>query len=228
MPGYRFKAADAAGKVTEGVLQASGPGAVVEQLHARGLIPIRVEEAGATGRGGRTTTLAGLKSRRVSRDQLVVVTRELATLLQAGLPLYRALDILISMAETPAVAQSLGRVREGLKGGASLADALAEQKDVFSHFYVNLVRAGEAGGALETVLQRLADHLERGKEMRDSLLSALIYPAILVLVAVVSIFILLGYVVPQFTELFEGVGQVLPLPTGSRSRPGNSSRTTVG
>ena len=109
--------------------------------------------------------------------------------------------------------QLLEEVRERVKGGDTLADAMEMQEGVFSRFYLNLLRAGEAGGALEVVLERLAEHMEQSREMRDTLLSALIYPAILIFVAVVSIFILLGYVVPQFTELFEGVDQVLPLPT---------------
>ena len=107
----------------------------------------------------------------------------------------------------------LGDVRERVKAGATLADAMEAQESVFSRFYISLLRAGESGGALEVVLERLADHMESAKETRSSLTSALIYPAILVVVAVVSILILLGYVVPQFTQMFDGMGQALPLST---------------
>jgi general secretion pathway protein F len=134
-------------------------------------------------------------------------------LLHAGLPLDRALSILISLSEGSALQELLDNVRERVKEGATLADAVEEQGPAFSRFYVNLLRAGESGGALEVVLERLANHMERSKEVRDTLISALVYPAILVVVAFLSIFLLLGYVVPQFAQMFDGVGQVLPLST---------------
>jgi general secretion pathway protein F len=132
---------------------------------------------------------------------------------QAGLPLDRALSILISLADNEPLAEMLGAIRDRVKEGGTLADAMEEQGPVFSHFYISLLRAGESGGALEIVLERLADHLENAKEMRNALTSALIYPAILVVVAIVSIFILLGYVVPQFTQMFDGMGEALPVST---------------
>ncbi|MGB5536724.1 MAG: type II secretion system F family protein, partial [Thiogranum sp.] len=111
------------------------------------------------------------------------------------------------------ISELLVNVRKEVNGGATLADAIESQGGAFNRFYINLLRAGEAGGALEVVLERLAEHMQQSKEVHDAMVSAMIYPAILIVVAVSSIFILLGYVVPQFTELFEDVGQVLPLPT---------------
>jgi general secretion pathway protein F len=134
-------------------------------------------------------------------------------LLRAGLPLDRALSILTTLEDGSSLGELLGNIRTRVKQGSTLADAVEEQGSVFSRFYVNLLRAGESGGALEVVLERLAEYMENNKEVRDALTSAMIYPAILVFVALSSIFILLGYVVPQFTEMFEGVGQVLPLST---------------
>jgi len=134
-------------------------------------------------------------------------------LLQAGLPLDRALAILISLAESDPMKELLGNIRDRVKEGATLADAMEEQGSAFSRFYISLLRAGESGGALEVVMQRLADYMESAKEMRSTLTSALIYPAILVVVALLSIFILLGYVVPQFTQMFDGMGEALPLST---------------
>jgi general secretion pathway protein F len=210
MATFQYKAATADGAVVDGVLSGSSRDHVVEQLQALGHIPIRVDESVGLGKITRTWRF---RRQRVTEQQIADSTRDLSTLLRAGLPLDRALSILISLADTSPLAELFGDVRGRVKQGAAFAEAVEEQGPIFSRFYVNLLRAGESGGALELVLERLADHMESHKEMRDALTSALIYPAILVFVAVVSIFILLGYVVPQFTEMFEGVGQVLPLST---------------
>ena len=211
MPVFQYKAASIDGEVFNGTLSGSSREQVVAQLQSLGQIPIQVHESVQPERKSRSPRLR--RSRRITEQQISNSTRELATLLRAGLPLDRALTILASMAEGERMKQLLEEVREQVKGGATLADAMRDQEGVFSRFYLNLLRAGESGGALEVVLERLAEHMEQSREVRDTLLSALIYPAILIFVAVVSIFILLGYVVPQFTELFEGVDQVLPLPT---------------
>ena len=210
MPGFQYKAVRADGEVVQGTLEGSDRKQVVEQLHALGQTPIRIDEAALPASGGRKRR--GRK-RRLSEEQIANATRELSTLLRAGLPLDRALGVLISLAEGEPIAELLVNVRKEVNGGATLADAIESQGGAFNRFYINLLRAGEAGGALEVVLERLAEHMQQSKEVHDAMVSAMIYPAILIVVAVSSIFILLGYVVPQFTELFEDVGQVLPLPT---------------
>src|SRR6185436_6424975 len=149
----------------------------------------------------------------VTRDQLLSMTRELATLLQAGLPLDRALEILISLATSPPPMVLLQQIRDDVRGGKSLSQALDTRRDVFSRFYINIVRAGEAGGALGVVLTRLADTMERNKELRESVKSALIYPCILIGVAVLSVMVLLIWVVPQFEQTFAQAGKALPLAT---------------
>jgi len=211
VPGFQYKAVSADGEVVQGTLECSDRKQVVEQLHALGQTPIRIDETAVVpARSGRKRR--GRK-RRLNEEQIANATRELSTLLRAGLPLDRALGVLISLAEGEPIAELLVNVRKEVNGGASLADAIESQGGAFNRFYINLLRAGEAGGALEVVLERLAEHMQQSKEVRDAMVSALIYPAILIVVAVSSIFILLGYVVPQFTELFEDVGQVLPLST---------------
>ncbi|MCU7945410.1 MAG: type II secretion system F family protein, partial [Candidatus Thiodiazotropha sp. (ex Cardiolucina cf. quadrata)] len=115
--------------------------------------------------------------------------------------------------ESSLFGQHLTSIRDSLKSGNSFADALGKESGLFSNFYVQMVRAGESGGALESVLARLSMHLERSKEVRSSLISALIYPAILLFVAITSILILLTYVIPQFSELFSDMGEALPLST---------------
>jgi general secretion pathway protein F len=141
------------------------------------------------------------------------LTRELATLLRAGLPLDRALELLIGLADAPPVAAMLQQIRDDVRGGKALSQALDARRDVFSRFYVNIVRAGEAGGALGVVLTRLAETMERNKELRESVKSALIYPVILICVAMLSVMVLLVWVVPQFEQTFHQAGKALPLPT---------------
>jgi len=215
MPVFQYKAASIDGEVFNGTLSGSSREQVVAQLQALGQIPIQVNESTQPESKSRSRSpiRLGRRTRRITDQHISNATRELATLLHAGLPLDRALSILATLSEGERMKQLLEEIREQVKGGATLADAMQAQEGVFSRFYLNLLRAGEAGGALEIVLERLAEHMEQSREVQDTLLSALIYPAILIFVAVISIFILLGYVVPQFTELFEGVGQVLPLPT---------------
>lgn len=211
MPGFQYKAVSADGEVVQGTLEGSDRQQVVEQLHALGQTPIRIDETAVVPARSRRKRRG--RKRRLNEEQIANATRELSTLLRAGLPLDRALGVLISLSEGEPISELLVNVRKEVNGGASLADAIESQGSAFNRFYINLLRAGEAGGALEVVLERLAEHMQQSKEVRDAMVSALIYPAILIVVAVSSIFILLGYVVPQFTELFEDVGQVLPLPT---------------
>jgi len=210
MATFQYKAATVDGDIVTGVLSGSSRGQVIEQLQASGHVPIRVDKSAQRAKPRRQWQL---RKPRVTEEQLGVATRELSTLLNAGLPLDRALAIMISLAEGKPLAELLENVRDRVKQGATLADAMEAQENAFSRFYLSLLRAGETGGALEVVLNRLADHMEQSKELRGALTSALIYPAILVVVAIVSILVLLGYVVPQFTQMFEGVDQVLPLST---------------
>ncbi|TMG80478.1 MAG: type II secretion system F family protein [Betaproteobacteria bacterium] len=213
---YSYRAVNAAGDVAAGELDAANESEILERLRDRGLMPMQVVAAvgerapGAQKSAQRRSRFA---SRRVTRDNVLAFTRELATLLGAGLPLDRALEILIGLAISAPVAALLQSIRDSVRGGKSLSQSLDMHRDVFSRFYVNIVRAGEAGGALGAVLTRLAETMERNKELRDSVLSALIYPTILILVAVASIMVLLVYVVPTFQQTFAQAGKALPLPT---------------
>ena len=213
---YRYKAVNTAGDVAAGELDAANEAEIVDRLRDQGLMPMQVVAA-AGDRVGAAQRPAERRrwfaSRRVTRDHLLAFTRELATLLRAGLPLDRALEILINLAGAPPVARLLQTVRDSVRGGKSLSHALDMHREVFSRFYVNIVRAGEAGGALGAVLTRLADTMERNKDLRESVKSALIYPTILICVAVASVMILLVFVVPQFQQTFAQAGKALPLPT---------------
>ncbi|HKW81857.1 MAG TPA: type II secretion system F family protein [Casimicrobiaceae bacterium] len=212
---YKYRAVDAAGDVAAGELDAANESEIVDRLRDQGLMPMRVEASagGRTGTAPATARRRWFTPRRVTRDNLLAITRELATLLRAGLPLDRALEVLIGLAPTPPVATLLQTIRDDVRGGKSLSQALDLHRTVFNRFYVNIVRAGEAGGALGAVLTRLADTMERNKDLRESVLSALIYPTILICVAVTSVMVLLVFVVPQFQQTFAQAGKALPLPT---------------
>lgn len=208
---FRYKAATPDGSVSDGVLTGESREHIVCQLRALNQIPIRIDEA-KPEKQARTFRLRSARSK-ITEQQVADVTRELGTLMRAGMPLDRALGILATLAANDPMGEVVSDLRESVKQGRSLAAAIEAHPRVFSHFYVNLLRAGESGGALETVLERLADHLDKNIEIKNEIKSALVYPVVLIGVAVISIFILLGYVVPQFSEMFENVGQALPLST---------------
>ena len=212
MPRYRYEAVDAAGETLRDELEAASPEAAVERLRDQGLLPLSVTAAkSGLLRGGLSQPLFS-KRRALSRKAVTLLTQQLASLLNAGLPLDRALTILISVTEDAPVKALLERVQEKVRGGSALADAL-EAQGTFSRFYLNMIRAGEAGGALEAVLKRLTEFLERSQALRETVTSALIYPLILLSVAALSVIILLTFVVPQFQRLFADAGKALPLAT---------------
>ena len=212
MAAFSYKAVSSDGEVVQGVLEALDRQAAVHQLRQNGQVPIRIEESGQ--HGVKQSRRWGRINKRVGQDQIAAFTREMATLLRAGQPIDSAITILISISgEASRFSEHLVRIRDALKAGHSFSDALAAETGLFSDFYVQMVKAGESGGALESVLTRLAGHLERAKEVRDSLVSALIYPMILLFVALTSIMILMTYVIPQFSDLFTDMGQALPLST---------------
>ena len=196
---FQYKAVTPAGEVQEGVLEATSSRAAVARLQEMGFIPIRAEEAGTAKVA--TTQSAGtslFKRKAITQQDIGVITRELATLLRAGLPLDRSFEILINLAESPKIAELLTKIRNEVRGGSSLSKALDAQRDMFSRFYVNMIRAGEAGGSLPTVLVRLAEYMERAKALRDNITASLTYPAFLAVISVMAVVVLLGVVVPRF------------------------------
>ncbi|MDS4021666.1 MAG: type II secretion system F family protein, partial [Candidatus Competibacter sp.] len=206
MPRYRYEAVDAAGETVRDELEAPTPDAAVEQLRDQGLLPLSVDESrGGMLRGGFLGQPLFSKRPTLSRKSVALLTQQLASLLNAGMPLDRALTILIGVAEDGQAKTLLERVQEKVRGGSTLADAL-EAQGTFSRFYLNMIRAGEAGGALEAVLKRLTEFLERSQALRETVTSALIYPIILLTVSALSVIVLLTFVVPQFQRLFADAG----------------------
>jgi general secretion pathway protein F len=216
MPLYSYRAVSSAGDVSTGELEAANETEIVDRLRDQGLLPMQIAQSLGVAPGAAapsTPRQSRFAPRRGTPDNVLSITRDLATLLRAGLTLDRALELEISLATSLPVAVMLQGIRDEVRGGKSLSQALDARRDVFSRFYVNIVRAGEAGGALGTVLTRLSETMERTKELRDSVRSALIYPTILIFVAVASIMILLVFVVPQFQTTFAQAGKALPIPT---------------
>jgi general secretion pathway protein F len=210
VPLFRYKALSPAGEALDGQMEAASAAEVIAKLQDAGNIPVEAKPADEAGGSG----LAGLfKRAEMSAAQVLQFTQQLATLLGAGQPLDRALQILLDLPETPAARRVIERIRETVRGGAPLSQALEQQHGVFSRLYVNMVRAGEVGGSLHDTLKRLADYLERSKALRESVINALIYPSILVAMVFGALLLLLGYVVPQFLPLFEDMEVELPLLT---------------
>lgn len=224
MPLFHYKAVSPSGELLEGVLEARVQEAVIEHLQAMGYVTLRAEEASSARAPGEVKRSRRFVRQRIGADQIILVTRELASLLNAGLALDRALEVLSGITGDEAVRDMLIRIRDEVRGGATLSAALANQSGIFSRLYLSMVRAGEAGGAQGKVLLRLSEHLERADELRATVVSALIYPTILVAVSAISVMTLLIFVVPQFTQLLEESGKTLPLPTQIVVNTGNFLR----
>jgi len=212
MPVYIYKATDPSGKVVEGSLEAAEERSVVEKLHDSELIPIRIQLPKETRAISLDISLDSLFGRITSRDVLIF-TQELSTLVNAGLPLDRSLEIMVELTENKKLKEVTENVLKGVEGGSSLADALARHPKIFSRLYTNMIRAGEAGGVMELILRRLSEYLENTRETRDFIVSALIYPIILTVVGSGLMLVMLFWIIPKFEVIFEDLGQALPLPT---------------
>lgn len=214
MPAFQYKASDSAGKVQKGILDADSEMAAAALLQKKGLIPIRIE-SGRTKEQPGSDILGFIKkaANRIKTRDVMLFTQDLASLLAAGLPLDKALLVISNSSENEEMGSIVREVLEAVKGGAYLSIALSRHPSVFSEFYINMIRAGEAGGVLEKVLERLGGFLETAQELKEFVSSALVYPVFLLVAGGVSVAILMGYVIPKFSMIFEGMGSALPLPT---------------
>ncbi len=209
MPEYTYKATSISGQIVEGAMEGHDEKAVVRSLHQLGYIPVRVAAVQEKGAGGRFS----LFPQRVGMKSLLTFTQELSTLVSAGLPIDRSLQILASLTENPKLKQVVQDILGRIQGGNSLAEAMGNHPRVFSKLYVNMVKAGESGGFLEVILARLSKYLQSTKEIRDYLISVMIYPIILTAISGLSIVILVTFVIPRFAKIFADMGQAIPLPT---------------
>jgi general secretion pathway protein F len=218
MAKFRYRAVDRARQISEGVIDAPTQDAALKQLQGQGMTPISLSPDTASAapllQGGTLNAKKRTqKAKPPSAEDVLRFTKELAVLLRSGLPLDRAIKVMVGMSANPSLAAVLQDILDNVKGGRGLSVALRNHQDLFGNFYINMIRSGEASGQLSDVLTRLGDHLDRAKALRQSVSSALIYPSILLIVAVLSIALMLGFVVPQFKTLFADLGDRLPVMT---------------
>jgi len=205
MPVFAYRATTIEGTIVEGVIEAVDEGSAIERLKNTGHIPLKI----ATPKEGIKKKLF-LKS---PKSDLLTFTTELSALLTAGLPLDRSLNILSDISESREMKNVVQSILKSIREGSSFSDALQRHPRVFPRLYVNMIRAGEAGGVLDVVLEKLNEFLESSKALKDYVVSVMIYPAILVLTSGVSIIVLLTFVLPKFSVIFDELGGALPLPT---------------
>jgi general secretion pathway protein F len=210
MPEFTYKAIKGRSQIVEGVMAAAAEPELVADLRRRGLLPITVTRKGAKAR---RWALPGLAKERLSSRDRLDFARQLSTLVRAGLPLDRSLTLCRDLTQKEMLRDVIQVALKELRSGKSLADSLEAAGDFFPALYVAMVRAGEASGTLPSVLDRLVEFEEFSAELRDYLVSALIYPALLLTVGGAAIALLLGYVVPRFAQVFAESGKQLPLPT---------------
>ncbi|MCR4425998.1 MAG: type II secretion system F family protein [Firmicutes bacterium] len=223
---YTYKGRDRAGKLTEGTMEAESAAAVADRLRAQGLIPTVIQEArkfaGATIQTGPSPVAP---ARRLGLIQLSILSRQLAVMIGAGLPLVQALNILSQQVDKPALRETLNQVRRKVESGETFASSLNQFPGVFPPIFVNLVEAGEASGSLDTVLDRVSKFFEKQVELRNKVKGALVYPCILIGVAAIAIAALMVFVLPTFIDMFKGFNAELPWLTQALYDFGNGIRT---
>lgn len=202
---FSYRATTLDGSIMEGVVEAADEKAAVERLKNTGVIPLKV-----------AAPKEGIKRRftlRSSRGDLLTFTTELSALLSAGLPLDRSLNILSEISESKEMKNIVQSILKSIREGSSFSDALSRHPRVFPRLYVNMTRAGEAGGVMDVVLDKLSEFLESAKELKEHIVSAMIYPVILTVAGGASIIILITYVLPKFSLIFAELGGSLPFST---------------
>lgn len=212
MPMFEYKATTPEGKIFEGQREETDHSAMINWLQASGYIPIYAKEANSPSSQS-LKNIFTLSKKTINSNQLLSFTEQLATLVKAKLPVDHALRIFRDLSEHENVQNMSASLLEDVEAGSDLSSALEKQKNIFSPYYINMVRASEASGNLEIGLSRMHEYLESAKTMRDKLISSLIYPIILIVVAVASILVIMTFVVPKITELFEGSEELLPVAT---------------
>jgi general secretion pathway protein F len=215
MTAFSYKAADTSGKIVKGTLDASDEREVVVKLQQMNCIPIRIQRAKGKLENISLEDIFRITEffRRVTQRDVLFFTQDLHALLEAGLSMDKALTILIDVAENNKFKEVAAGILKSIEGGNSLSEALSNHPKVFSTLYVNMIRAGEAGGVLPAVLERLSLFLENSQDLRDYITSAMVYPLFLVFVGGVSIIVMLTFVIPKFSVIFADMGQAMPLST---------------
>jgi len=207
MPIYKWEGKTAKGAVKKGEMEAPSESAIRIHLRQQNIIPINISSK------GKDITIRLPFKKKVQQRSVAIFTRQLATMIDAGLPLVQSLEVLSSQQDNKVFKDILRGIREDVEGGSTFAGALKKHPTAFSELYTNLVVAGEEGGILDTILNRLAAYIEKAEALKKKVKSALIYPATIVTVAVAVVMILMIFVIPVFESMFKSAGNTLPLPT---------------
>lgn len=211
MAQYQYTGVGRDGSMTSGEVAAGSAADVTRLLRRR---RIRVTKVAVVGEKKKFALPFGLGNRvKVTQEEVAVFTRQFSVMIDAGLPLVQCLDILSKQADNPQFGEILTEIREEMEGGARLADAMAQHPRVFNSLFCNMIAAGEAGGILDIILQRLAQYIEKSVKLKRAVKSASIYPAVIISVACTVVLVILWKVIPTFATLFAGLGAQLPLPT---------------
>jgi type IV pilus assembly protein PilC len=222
MPNFHYTALDAKGEQANGELEASTEAEAVQKLRAQGLYPTHIAEDGK-GKPGISSKSSvkkkakpvnislGKRNSTVKPKVLMVFTRQLATLIDAGLPLLRSLTVLGKQEPNPVLKYTIDSLADSVQGGSTFSESLAQHPKMFNKLYVNMVKAGELGGVLEVVLNRLAEYQEKAQKLKNKIVSAMVYPAIVMFIAVAILVFLMIFIVPKFKEMFSETDSALPL-----------------
>ncbi len=224
MANFHYSALDAKGEQTTGTVSAASETEAVQQLRAKGLYPTQIDEEGKSkGKGkaaaGKSKTKATVKGKtskghvggRLKPKSLMIFTRQLATLIDSGLPLLRSLNVLEKQEPNPVLRATVSALAENVQGGSTFSESLAQHPRIFNKLYVNMVKAGELGGVLEVVLNRLAEYQEKAQKLKNKIVSAMVYPVIVMFIAVGLLVFLMIFIVPKFREMFDSAQSDLPL-----------------
>ena len=227
MPKYAYKAMNKEGKEAFGIVESENQALAINDIRQMGLYPTKVYEARKSDERRARKEKGGLNELYfggVKTKELVIMTRQLSTLIDAGLPLLRSINVLIAQLKPSKLRDILREIRDEIQSGSTFSEGLAKHPKEFDRLYVNMVRAGEVGGMLEVVLQRLATFMERRQALKRRVKSAMVYPVAVLLVAVGIVWFLLSYVVPEFAVIFEDFGAKLPWMTQFLIKCGDFAR----
>lgn len=209
---YSYHATDSSGRSIKGTMEGADEGAIVSKLQDQGYFPIKVQKA-LDGAPSRQSRRGFAFARRVLSREVAAFTYEMGSLLDAGFPIDKSLSLLAEAEQNPAFREVMLDLCKGVQSGQTFAESLERHPKIFSQVYVNTIRAGEAGGALEGVLERLRKFMEETEKLKDDIASAMIYPLILTVAGGAAVIIMLAYVIPKFSVIFDDAGGVMPLPT---------------
>ena len=211
MPQFKYIAKNSSGGTAKGIVEADDRKGAIDLLRKKELIIISLEEGKAKGKSVFSSFLPA--SQKVSSDDIVVFARQLATVVEAGIPLVNALDIIGEQMDKPDLRSRIYKIRDDVESGASLSEAISKDKGFFSSFFVNMVKAGESSGTLDEILDRLAVYIEKSSNLQKKVKSAMIYPLVISSMAILVTLVLLIKVIPVFKDIYAGFGAKLPGPT---------------